>query len=197
MAIDDTTGRIWKSFQAGDKEAFAFLYNLHLDALYHYGTKISQDEEVVKDAIQEIFLDLYLKKEKNKTNPENLKYYLMLALKRILIRKIKKDRERSGGNFNQEFLFEPEYSIETIIIGQEQEEEVNQRILGVLGQLPAKQKEAIYLRFNQSLEYDEVAKILDISIESARKQVYRAIKTIREVFGNNVFTFWLHCFLKK
>jgi RNA polymerase sigma factor (sigma-70 family) len=52
----------------------------------------------------------------------------------------------------------------------------------MLNQLSVKQKEALYLRFNESMEYPEIAKVMNISVESVRKQVYRAIKTIREIF---------------
>ena len=81
------------SFKRGDKEAFAFFYNLYVDELYRYGTKLCNDEELVKDTIHEVFIDLYLKRENNKTNPENLKYYLILALKRSLIKRLKKNRK--------------------------------------------------------------------------------------------------------
>lgn len=52
----------WSRFKDGDKEAFAFFYNLHIDRLYHYRLKVSNDEDTIKDAIQEVFLDLYLKR---------------------------------------------------------------------------------------------------------------------------------------
>ncbi len=181
---------VWKSFQSGDKEAFAYVYNLHVEVLFHYGTKLTNDDEMVKDAIQEVFLDLYLKREKNKTDPENLKYYLILALKRNLIKKIIRKRKVVEEEPNSDILFEPEYSIEKMIIEQEENKEINQRVIKVLNLLPEKQKETIYLRFNESLEYSEIAKLLNISIESARKQVYRALKSIRESFGKEMFLFW-------
>ena len=61
---------VWESFKLGDKEAFAYLYNLYVEILFRYGTKLCKDEGLVKDSIQEVFLDLYMKREKNKTNPE-------------------------------------------------------------------------------------------------------------------------------
>ena len=69
--------------------------------------------------------------------------------------------------------------------------------MDALLQLPAKQKEAIYLRFNQSLEYEEVAEILHISVESVRKQVYRAVKTLREILGNESSVILISFFSKK
>jgi RNA polymerase sigma factor (sigma-70 family) len=181
---------IWKSFQSGEKEAFACLYNMYVESLFRYGTKICKDESLVKDAIQDVFIDLYLKRKSNKTNPENLKYYLILALKRNLIKKIKR-KSRLVEETTDELMFEPEYSIEKILIEKEEETELNRNVHKILKELPSKQKEALYLRFNESMPYSEIAKVMDISIESVRKQVYRALKTLRAMFDKRTFLFWI------
>lgn len=183
--------RIWKSFLAGDKEAFAGIYNMNLDILYRYGTKLCADEDMVKDAIQEVFLDLYLKRGKNKSNPEYLKYYLILALKRILMKKVKQNRKIVDDNQVDTLCFEPEYSIEQSIIEHEEATEITRRVGAALTKLPSKQKEALYLRFNESMDYPAIAQILEISVESVRKQVYRALKTVREIVGTSPLILWV------
>ena len=177
---------IWNRFKEADPEAFAMLYNLHIDPLYQYGIKLCKDPDAVKDALQELFLELYLKREKVKVGPENLRYYLLLALKRNLIKKLKSGRKLSL-KIKEPLHFEPEYSIEFQIIEQEKDAEINKKVSSALHQLPSKQKEAIYLRFNESLEYHEIASIMDINIESVRKQVHRGLKTIREIIRNENF----------
>ncbi len=173
----------WENFLAGDKEAFAYIYSMHVESMYRYGTKLCNDENLVKDAIQEIFLELFLKRHKNKTNPGNLRYYLILALKHNLIKKLKRNRRQIEGE-DSNLVFEPEYSIENIIIENETEAEINHRIHNLLQKLPAKQKEVLYLRFNESMEYSEIAQLLNISVKSAHKQVYRALKSIRKKIEN-------------
>jgi RNA polymerase sigma factor (sigma-70 family) len=179
---------VWKSFQLGSKEAFAIIYKEHLDTLYHYGAKLCYDMEMVKDAIQEVFLDLYLNRKKNNCNPENLKYYLILALKRNLIKKMKFSRKQVEVPSNEQF-FEPQYSIEKEIVDNDSAAEKNLKLCRAIEKLPAKQKEALYLRFNESIQYPEIAKILNISIESVRKQVYRALKSIRESIEKEMYIF--------
>jgi RNA polymerase sigma factor (sigma-70 family) len=191
MNSDSDIKVVWKKFQQGDKGAFATLYNLYIDSLYRYGTKLSGDGDLVKDAIQEVFLDLYMKRKKNKTNPENLKYYLILALKRNLIKKLIRNRKLVDNNLNNELLFEPEYSIEKTIVEQEEDIEIRQKVSDALNQLSPKQKEVVYLRFNEALDYKDIAQILNISIESVRKQVYRALKSVRKTLGTKTFIFWL------
>jgi DNA-directed RNA polymerase specialized sigma24 family protein len=63
----------WAQFKDGDKEAFAIFYNLHIDRLYQYGLKFSNDEDTIKDAIREVFLDLYLKRANNQNDPRKSK----------------------------------------------------------------------------------------------------------------------------
>jgi RNA polymerase sigma factor (sigma-70 family) len=74
---------------------------------------------------------------------------------------------------------------------------MNQKVMMALNQLPTKQKEAVYLRFNESLEYSEIAVILGINIESVRKQVHRALKTVREIISKESLTFFFNLFVKK
>ena len=183
-------------FKDGDKEAFAIFYNQHIDILYQYGLKFCNDEETIKDAIQEVFLDLYLKREKNTSGPDNLKYYLLLALKRDLIKKLKSKR-RFDFSVQDSKHTEPEFNIEYLLIEKEQEDEIQNKLTLALNQLPGKQKEAIYLRFNEALDYSEIALILGITIESVRKQVYRALKTVREILDNKTFIILFHFFQKK
>lgn len=187
----------WLRFKNGDKEAFAFFYNLHIDRLYQYGLKLCNDDDTVKDAIQEVFLDLYLKRANEHTNPENLKYYLLLALKRNLIKKLKSKRRFDEGEIPENNFQDMEFSTEYQLIEKEQNEELRANVINALNQLPGKQKEAIYLRFNEALDYPEIALILGITVESVRKQVYRALKTIRELLDNKTNTILFYFISKK
>jgi RNA polymerase sigma factor (sigma-70 family) len=193
---DKNLQNVWTRFLTGDQEAFAVLYNLHIDHLYHYGSKLCNDDEAVKDSLQELFLELFMKRERIKVNPENLKYYLLLALKRALVKKILSKR-KNNRDLDQTIDFEPEYSIEFQIMERERDAEINIKVSNALNQLPSKQKEAIYLRFNAGLEYPEIAEILEITVESVRKQVHRALKTVREILGNDSHHILFSIFFKK
>lgn len=187
----------WSRFKDGDKEAFAIFYNRHVDSLYQYGRKLCNDDDTIKDAIQEVFLDLYMRREKHSVGYENLKYYLLLALKRNLIRKLKTKRRFDETKVPDGKHTEPEFSIEYVLIEKEQEEEIRIKLANALNQLPEKQKEAIYLRFNETLDYRDIALILGITVESVRTQIYRALKTVRQILDNNTFILLFKLFRKK
>lgn len=187
----------WLQFKDGDKEAFAIFYNLHIDRLYQYGQKLCNDDGTIKDAIQDVFLDLYLKRAGNQTTPENLKLYLLLALKRNLIKKLKSGRRFDRGEIADGRIADLEFSAEYQIIEMEQDEELRNKVIKALNHLPEKQKEAVYLRFNEALDYSEIALILGITIESVRKQVYRALKTVRGLLDNKSITILFYLLQKK
>ena len=178
--MQERINEVWEKFLDGDKEAFAEIYNVFVDDLFRYGSKLCNDEELVKDVIHEVFLDLYLNRKNKKVFVTGLKFYLILALKRSLIRKIQRNRKNENLDVIESDLFETEYSIEEKLISDESLAEKNSKVKQAIDRLPRKQKETIYLRYNQGLKYEQVAEVLKISVESARKQVYRAIKAIRD-----------------
>jgi RNA polymerase sigma-70 factor (ECF subfamily) len=49
----------------------------------------------------------------------------------------------------------------------------------LLGELPMKQKACITLRYFQDLDYTDIARVLNCSEESARANVYQAIRRLR------------------
>ena len=187
----------WLQFKDGDKEAFAIFYNLHIDRLYQYGLKFCNDDDTIKDAIQEVFIDLYLRRDKTNTTPENLKYYLLLSLKRNLIKKLKAQRRFDGSNSIELNFNNIEFSVEYHFIEREEGAEIRQKVIKALNQLPEKQKEAVYLRFNEAMEYPEIAKIMGVTIESVRKQVSRALKTVRKLLDGKSITILFHFISKK
>ncbi len=57
--------------------------------------------------------------------------------------------------------------------------QMRQRLVGLVHRLPAKQKACVTLRYLQELGYPEIAEILGCSQESARANVYQAIRRLR------------------
>jgi RNA polymerase sigma factor (sigma-70 family) len=62
----------------------------------------------------------------------------------------------------------------------EDQEENIANIRKAMNKLSERQQEVLNLRFQIGLPYTEIAKILEISVESVRTLVYRSVKTIRE-----------------
>ena len=52
----------WQEIQAGNETAFRVLYDEYSELLYGYGMKIIDNEAVVMDAIQTLFLNIFEKR---------------------------------------------------------------------------------------------------------------------------------------
>lgn len=83
---DKSIDFLWHSFLDGDDKSFVLIYQRHIDRLLFYGYKLCFDKELVHDCIQEIFIGLFLKRNKLGVNIENLKAYLFVALRNSLIK---------------------------------------------------------------------------------------------------------------
>ena len=59
-------------------------------------------------------------------------------------------------------------------------------ISSAISNLPNRQSEIIYLKYTEGLNYDEIARLLEIDIASARTLLYRSLKTIKDHLGKNI-----------
>lgn len=191
---------LWQSFLNGDDKSFAIIYRQFAPGLLAFGYRFKVDHELVHDSLQEVFIDLYLKREKLDIKIDKLKGYLFVALKNSILKKLSNDKKIDLVDFeekNNEALFDIEYSFQDHLIRNEISTEVKKKLRNAVSNLSAKQKEIIFLKFEEELEYPEISKILNITIESARKQFYRAIKTLRELLDPESFSSFLFVFSKK
>lgn len=74
---------VWSLFQSGDQEAFREIYEEFIDVLFAYGSKITHDRELVKDCVQDIFVDLQ-RLNPNLHHPEYIEFYLFKSLKNAI-----------------------------------------------------------------------------------------------------------------
>ncbi|MBK1440212.1 sigma-70 family RNA polymerase sigma factor [Parapedobacter sp. ISTM3] len=170
----------WKLFIKGDDRALRVMFDALVEELYTFGLHLCTDEELVKDAIQDLFLDLT--RYRANLNPEvHVQAYLFSSLRRKLALAIKRDlgntqlREQSAVH-----MFDFEWDPETNFIQREEEHVLYAKLRKELANLSAHQREALYLRFRAGLSYQEAAMVLDISVASCRTLIYRTVKQLRE-----------------
>lgn len=199
-SCDKSIDFLWQSFLNGDDKSFAIIYQRHIDRLLLYGYKLCTDRGIVHDCIQEVFIDLFLKRKKLGVKIDNLKAYLFVALRNSLNKKITKRRkfETIDINNNQDgIIFDVEYSFQDQLIELEISNEIKNKLTAEVNNLPSRQKEIIYLKFEEEMYYTEISNILGISVESARKLLYRALLSLRKKVHSNIFQTLFLFFHKK
>ena len=178
VTYQDSDKNLWASFvNCSDDDALKALYQRFSDVLYAFGLRFTQDKELVKDTIHDLFLDLY-KYRDSLAKDVNVKSYLFTSLKRKIYVVLKKNAAQENHIF--EIPFSLSYSVEDQMINNEEQSELLSKLDKQLELLPSRQKEALYLRFNSELEYEEIAVIMNVSLETCRTLVYRGVKQLRE-----------------
>ena len=65
------------------------------------------------------------------------------------------------------------------IISEEETEKLKKTVEELLDELTPRQREAIYLRYMQEMDYEEIASLLNMNSNSARRLVHRGIESLR------------------
>lgn len=175
---------VWNNFKSGDRASFKIIYNEFAEVLFAYGSRITSDKELLKDCIQDVFVDIYQYGSELR-NPESLEFYLFKTLKRNIIRRLKKDKliQLMDGNIT---TFELNFNLEEEIIREEKESKRLYLLQKLLQSLNSAQRELLFLKFNSGMSYPEIGKLLDLKPDTVKKQVYRLINDLREQAGNDL-----------
>jgi RNA polymerase sigma factor (sigma-70 family) len=182
--------KIWDDFRKGENYALSQIYFQHVQMLYRYGKKFSRDDELIKDTIQDLFFDL-IRTRKNLGETDNICFYLMASFRRKLAKSFNKKipLQYSG---DEELTAEIVYSAEHDLIDKEELTQREHAVKKALAELSPKQREILYYKFTCNFDYDQICEIMKLQYDSARKQVSRALKAMKEILsGSDLFLFFV------
>lgn len=129
----------------------------------------------VEDLAQEVFMRAY--RSFGRLRPDsNHRAWLYKIATNCAYTRLKQMKHRLDRLSSlQEAATEPGAASDTSIARKDME----QRVRALVNTLPAKQKACVTLRYLQELDYPEIAQILGCSQDSARANVYQAIRRLR------------------
>jgi len=175
---------LWLRFKNSDRDAFASLYQLHIVPLIAYGARLCPDRDLLKDQIQELFVELWNSREKL-ADTGSIRFYLLKALRYKLIRLEKLRHNRASF---EAIPFElQEAPIETSIVEREMHESYSHLLKDALGHLTLRQREIIQLRFYQGLSHEQIAELMDVNYQSVSNLLYKALCRLKERIKMPVF----------
>ncbi|MDR0572943.1 MAG: sigma-70 family RNA polymerase sigma factor [Tannerella sp.] len=170
----------WNEFRAGDNQAYARIYRTYVKQMLAYGMCFSTDRELVKDCVQNVFMNIYENRSRLK-DVDNVKLYLFAALKNHLFNLFEKKKEFSSIE-SIEPVFSVDYTIENQLEEQENDHDRKEKILKILDILTPRQKEVIYYRYMEEMDFDEIGKIMQMNYQSLHNLIQRSIIKIRKSF---------------
>jgi RNA polymerase sigma factor (sigma-70 family) len=177
---------LWKSFLDGNKEAIGTIFLLFHDDLYRYGLKLAGNTNLVEDSIQDLFLQLW-KNRRNLRPVDNLKPYLFKSFRNHMLDNLELRNPVIHIESDFEHPFEITYSHEDFIIREQVSEENLQKITEALNNLSSRQREAIYLRYFEEVDFDTIAIIMDMNVQSVRNTLHRGLQAMRNLMLLQLF----------
>ena len=176
---------IWQDFKQGNESAFTHIYAQYFKKLFIFSSQFMKDKELIKDCIQDLFIDLR-RNRKNLSDTTSIKLYLFKSIKRKVI--LYKKRLLANSNNIQRYCgndFKVVLSAEHLMIDRQLEEQKLSRLNTALKKLTKRQGEVIYYYFYENMDYSQVMEMMDLkNVKSARNLVYKALKVLKSEVEN-------------
>ncbi|MCK9159595.1 MAG: RNA polymerase sigma factor [Bacteroidaceae bacterium] len=172
-----TDKTIVAELQKGNKQAFSDFYEMYVDMLFNYGSKLTIDRELLKDSIHDVFFKLYTDRILL-SEIHNIRSYLLVSLKNRLYddnRRRVKESKAAADNLLYFSVHEEDCNIK-------EKYNIDKENIGTLLQkLTRRQQQIITLYYLEGKKYDEICKIMNIDYSSARNLIHRSILRLRSL----------------
>lgn len=155
------------------KKQFEVLYKSHYQAMYCLAYSITQDKEDSRDAVGEVFAQMWSRQPK--INPGSLSGYLLAATRNQSISIV---RRRVLTTQLQEEQTEEENRHEEM----EHEELMDELNRVIREQLTEQDRRILSLHYDDDLTYQQTADALGISSSAVNKHITKSLGKLRRVF---------------
>lgn len=164
-----------KQVALGDPDAFAELFRAYHQPLAEYVYRLTESLEMTEDIVQDVFIKLWMKRE---TLPEldSFIHYLFILCRNHTFNCLRQTANKRVRQLQWASQFH-----ESVNEGPEAGEEDYRELINVaIAQLPPQQQKVYFLSRHQHLKHKEIADRLGISIETARKHMKLALRSITQ-----------------
>lgn len=157
----------------GDQKALTTIYHQFWQPLFVAAYNIIKDKKACEDIIQDIFLQLWIKRESLQVH-SSLKAYLIAATRYQVFRYIRKNPARHD-------LFE---KLDDRMVSQSSDhgllhKDLKQQVDGIVAALPDKCRMIYKMSREEYLSHKEIAERMDISTKTVENQLTIALRRLR------------------
>src|ERR1700744_5588133 len=157
----------------GSKDAFKALYDKYWKVVYAAAYKRLQDEDLAKDVTQDIFLQLWARRESLEIR--SMAAYLHTAVRNKVYNVFEAQRK---------FTPVPDLFASLSSRGDQADSELLKKEFinayqRLIDKLPATQKKVFQMRFNEGLSTEEIAEQLNISRKTVQNNLSSAVSGMR------------------
>lgn len=153
-------------------DAFTAIYNRYWSSMYSAARKRLKDEEACKDIVQNVFIDLWKRRETLEI--DNLSAFIHTAVRFQVYKKVSRNKTAPASDFFD--LFESMISTQFQTDDGIKEQELQDLFDKWLLALPEKRRKIFLMYYKEGLSSKEIAEKLDITQKTVQNQVHMATK---------------------
>jgi RNA polymerase sigma-70 factor (ECF subfamily) len=161
--------------KAGDAAAFRIVFDSYSNKLFYFSLKFLKEKESCQEVVQEVFMSLWINREKLDTQYP-IAPYLYTITRRLTLNVL---RQMASSQIAMEKMW---LNLQTTTNETEElvfMEDLERFTEQVLGSLPKQQQLVYRMSRQQELSYDEIAEELNISRNTVKNHLVSALKTLR------------------
>ena len=184
MGITRSDMEIWETIKKNDKKSFEMLFNRYHDSLCLYTYGLVRNIEAAEEIVNDVFFKIWCKRDQIQIN---------YGVKQYLFRSV----FNASSDFIRQNLFLSRYSFvevdswinETIATNDEyildllDNEDVQNDVMKAIEQLPPQCKTIFCSSRFDLLTYNEISEKLNISVNTVKTQMSRALDAMRKQLG--------------
>lgn len=162
-------------YAAGDENAFQVLYGRYRAKAYGYLSRRIGDLGMVDELFQKVFLKLHRSRERYEPKYPFSTWFFTICRNTVI------DEFRRHARTPLKVLIEEDHLVSNPSHEERAPSEPVPAV--VLSALPDRQREAVRLRYEEELDFDEIATKLNTTSENVRQLVSRGIRKLKRHFG--------------
>ncbi|SHJ09111.1 RNA polymerase sigma-70 factor, ECF subfamily [Arenibacter nanhaiticus] len=178
----------------GDKRAFQELFERYQPSIYAYSLAILKSKPQAEEIVQDVFLKVWLNREK--LDPSlSLKAYIFTIARNLAFNLLVKSANNK--QLREAIFYKSQVQYNTAI-NKFVEDDYEQLKNHAIEKLPPRCKLVFLMSRNDGKSYEEIARDLDISVNTVKYQINKALTTIKEFLSTNgdivfILAFLIEC----
>jgi len=173
------------SLRSGDKDAYTEIYQRYWPILFRHARKLLKNEKDAKDVVQETFISLWTIAA-DLDQKALLSPYLYMTVRNKILNIFRHNKVVNSHLTSLDDFMSSGTNITDHLV---REKLLIKLIEEEIANLPPRMREVFELKRKSNLSYKEIAEIMDISDLTVKTQMSKAIKILREKFGEQLNSF--------
>ncbi len=157
------------------RKTFDRIFTENYSRLYIYALHITGNSEVSRDIVSDVFVGLW--KNISSLELNKLNAYLMASTRNRCIDHLR--HTILSSQYTEEYI----HCYSELYIDYSEEQEKDELVERLLSQLPSQTRRILELCYLQQKKYAEVAEELNISPDTVKKHIMKALKLLKELYN--------------